>query len=86
MMVMGIGPPAAAEAAARRTHAHTYLNPFTVNVNGFHGKVDTNCVSVAFDKVARFEALNDTRFSRATVTDQHHFKEEIERVVGRNGH
>lgn len=34
------------------------------------------------DVVARFEALHDARLPGATVTDEHHFEQEVECVVG----
>lgn len=62
---------------------HTYLNPFAIDANRFHREVHADRVAVSLDIVTRLEALHHARFARATVADQYHLEQEVERVVRR---
>lgn len=45
-----------------------------IDVDGFHGEVNTNCIAMPFFILARLESLNDARFPRTTISDQYNFK------------
>lgn len=52
----------------------THLNFLAINTDCFHWEIDSNCVAMALDIISRFESLHDTRFARATISDQNYFE------------
>lgn len=58
------------------------FHPFSIDANCFHREIHTNCIAMPLDIVARFETLDDACFPSATITNQHHFEQEIECIIG----
>lgn len=63
----------------------TYFDFFSIDVDGFHGKIHTNCITMSLFILARFKSLNNACFSRATVSNQHNFEQIIKIFIVRRG-
>lgn len=63
-----------------------YLHFFPVNVYCFHGEIDPDGISVSFNEITSFEALDHTGFSRSTVANENHFEQKIKWIVCWDSH
>jgi len=59
------------------------LDFLAVDLDGFHGKIDSNGVALVLGVRSTLEPLNDTCLSGAAVADKHDFEKKIKIIFSR---